>query len=98
MCFPCLSGRTLQPVINTLDLESSKDSSKDSTEEIKDGNDYDECAICLQPTYKTCKRPVTYLPCAHKYHQDCIDKWLKRKPNCPMCKIEIITPSGNQTP
>lgn len=44
----------------------------------------DVCSICLgqldnsQFKYK--------LPCGHTFHRDCIDRWLKIKPNCPYCR------------
>ena len=48
----------------------------------------DVCSICLgqlensQFKYK--------LPCGHTFHRDCIDRWLKIKPNCPYCRKYAI--------
>ena len=48
----------------------------------------DVCSICLgqlensQFKYK--------LPCGHTFHRDCIDRWLKVKPNCPYCRKYAI--------
>lgn len=42
-----------------------------------------ECQICFELfesgiLFKT-------LPCLHKYHVECVDNWLARKPTCPIC-------------
>ena len=44
----------------------------------------DLCVICYD-TYKVQDQLVT-LPCKHKYHLNCIFKWLKRSLTCPVCR------------
>ena len=49
-----------------------------------------ECAICLeefQPNELCQVFPV----CKHIFHSDCINHWLQRKLNCPMCRSCIHT-------
>ncbi|KAK9724569.1 hypothetical protein RND81_05G083000 [Saponaria officinalis] len=46
------------------------------------------CVICIT-AYKN-KEWVTTLPCAHKYHSECINSWLKLNKNCPICQKEIV--------
>eukprot|EP00439_Symbiodinium_sp_Y106_P080790 s383_g19.t1 len=37
------------------------------------------CCICLEG-YSTVQ-----LPCGHRYHAECLDQWLQRRPTCPTC-------------
>lgn len=53
----------------------------------------DECIICLEPLNNN----ITKLSCGHKYHFDCISKWINKKNDlikiCPICRdndIEIL--------
>ena len=47
----------------------------------------ENCAICMEQlcSGETCET----LPCFHRYHEDCISKWLKLKLTCPMCKHRL---------
>ena len=29
------------------------------------------------------------LKCGHKYHNTCIDDWIKNNNNCPLCRLSI---------
>ena len=46
------------------------------------------CSICLDEdnTHQTWVK----LPCQHKYHKLCIEKWLRVNLSCPMCRQEVI--------
>ena len=51
---------------------------------------HEECAICKQDL--EVNRPVLRLPCAHLYHEDCIEDWLLNlNCSCPMCMWEFPT-------
>ncbi|MEX0940704.1 MAG: RING finger domain-containing protein [Candidatus Babeliales bacterium] len=52
-----------------------------------------ECAICLN----TMENPEITLACheTHSFHFDCIQKWKKVKPICPLCKKNILSESGS---
>lgn len=45
----------------------------------------EDCVICLEET-----NDYVQLPCHHKFHLDCIKKWLIRdNKTCPTCRAEI---------
>ncbi|CAE7556013.1 RNF43 [Symbiodinium natans] len=47
------------------------------------------CCICLEDFAE--EQQLRILPCFHRYHQDCIDEWLGRSDECPLCKFRITT-------
>ena len=48
---------------------------------IKNNN---SCSICLEKFEAGKYKRV--LPCGHTFHKKCIDKWLKKKLICPICR------------
>lgn len=44
----------------------------------------DICGICLDEYIEG--QDIGELDCCHKFHHDCIKKWLMQKNTCPMCK------------
>lgn len=48
-----------------------------------------KCIICYDEIKKYDKIRVLN-NCEHKYHKKCIDKWLKKKNICPICRKNII--------
>lgn len=49
----------------------------------KVGSD-DQCTVCLNSLKH--KDVLRRLPCQHCFHTGCIDEWLSRKSQCPMCR------------
>jgi len=49
-----------------------------------------DCAICLVPY--TDDAEVSELNCdeRHYFHSECLEAWLKKKPECPLCKRPVI--------
>ena len=45
------------------------------------------CSICLD-NYKK-EDILNELKCGHKYHNTCIDDWIKNNNNCPLCRLSI---------
>ncbi|XXG67214.1 hypothetical protein AAC387_Pa06g0613 [Persea americana] len=51
--------------------------------------DIDEkCVICC--TEYEDEDMLIRLPCQHRYHSDCVAKWLKLNKACPICKEEVF--------
>ena len=63
-----------------------------------------QCAICFDDmTSLTFQKALL---CAHVFHKDCVDKWLRNQTTCPTCRVvdndPILTVAGemllNQNP
>ncbi|XP_062001025.1 E3 ubiquitin-protein ligase At1g63170-like [Rosa rugosa] len=52
--------------------------------------DYADCCICLE-VYQNGEE-LRQLPCHHHFHCACIDKWLRKRTTCPMCKFDFLKP------
>ena len=47
-----------------------------------------ECSICIEGFQeKEFKRAIP--ECKHCFHKKCIDKWLKKNPSCPICRVAV---------
>lgn len=53
--------------------------------------EHSQCMICVEPFAKG--DVLRTLPCLHRYHQRCIDEWLKRSNACPICKHDVTETS-----
>lgn len=45
------------------------------------------CAVCLCEFEEG--EQLRTLPCFHKYHACCIDRWLNQKSQCPVCRADV---------
>jgi len=52
------------------------------------------CSICIEEFQQ--EQDLRRLPCSHRFHQKCVDEWLKISTSCPNCKAELR--EGNQNP
>jgi len=54
----------------------------------------EHCHICMDDyKEKEFKRIIPL--CNHCFHKKCIDKWLKKKGNCPICRTLLIEKKSN---
>ena len=49
--------------------------------------DNEDCPICLQKLGYVCN--IVKTQCNHKYHINCLSQWVKKKMDCPMCRIQL---------
>lgn len=61
----------------------------------KENRTMDSCAICLGEY--TDQDEIAELKCdeRHYFHYKCLEDWLKRKLECPLCKKEVTPESVN---
>jgi hypothetical protein len=58
-----------------------------STDESNADLEAISCRICLSDYEEG--EVLRTLPCFHRFHEGCIDKWLQRDNKCPICKTEV---------
>ena len=69
---------------------------KRPVEESMLGNDGQaECSICMESV--SIGEEVTFLPCKHWFHEQCVTAWLKEHDTCPHCRQGITKPPATQT-
>ncbi|KAG5621076.1 hypothetical protein H5410_006294 [Solanum commersonii] len=56
-------------------------------DQFADDEEQEACAICLLE-YKD-EYTIATLQCGHKFHAECINKWLQRKDTCPFCRASV---------
>ncbi|XP_065022810.1 E3 ubiquitin ligase BIG BROTHER-related-like [Musa acuminata AAA Group] len=62
-------------------------------ESVQDDN-AEQCIICRLEFEDG--DSLVLLSCKHKYHPDCINKWLQINKACPMCNTEVSTSENKQ--
>ena len=55
-----------------------------------------DCAICIDRC--SINENVGILPCKHKFHDICINKWFDTKKSCPLCRKNYQIPMLNDGP
>lgn len=49
------------------------------------------CSICAELYEDTTDEKVIVLPCAHKFHGECVNPWLRQNKGCPECRVRPET-------
>jgi hypothetical protein len=60
---------------------------KDTDADLSKANE-NCCAICLSDFEAGEK--LRLLPCSHRFHQTCVDEWLRVNASCPTCRQNIV--------
>ena len=55
----------------------------------------ERCVICLDDY--DYNHNVGELECEHKFHQECIEKWLMEKTICPLCKYNVLSSNDSSS-
>lgn len=50
-------------------------------------NDVKDCIICINKIESN--EYIRKLKCNHLFHKKCVDNWLKKNQNCPMCRKTV---------
>jgi len=69
------------PVVKFSDCESS------TTPTCNLSSDRTACCICMNDYQNDDNLKI--LPCLHRFHEDCVNTWLKKKGLCPICKVDV---------
>lgn len=49
-----------------------------------------KCCICMEDCLEG-QQMRTVVVCGHQYHSDCLEKWLRNRPTCPLCNQDVTT-------
>jgi hypothetical protein len=69
---------------NTVSVTHKSSQSKSADTESQQN----QCSVCLEKFQEG--EELRILPCFHKYHKSCIDRWFRDSPACPICKHSIM--------
>jgi len=73
-------------IINKIDICSFNPEIKGGAVKLESASE-PRCPICLEDF--TSGAELRVMPCHHKYHRCCLDKWLKINAVCPICNMNI---------
>nr|ACU16805.1 unknown [Glycine max] len=72
-------------------LSSHIQNNKQQSSESASASNFNEdswCCVCLSRL--KAKDEIRVLPCSHKFHKICVNKWLKgRHKTCPLCRFSM---------
>lgn len=65
---------------------------------VRRGDKVEQCMVCLEDMGPRAK--VKILPCMHRFHTKCIDRWLRQRGRQPRCPVDqtLVTLAGHSEP
>jgi hypothetical protein len=69
---------------------SNKQTSSSSSSKVGDNKEEEDkcsCSVCMEDFNNGDE--ISTLPCLHRYHSDCINRWLRQSNSCPICKTPV---------
>lgn len=61
-----------------------------NSKKMVDGDDVDECGICFEEIEEG---DLVRCPNQHKFHEDCVERWMDVNHSCPMCRTDWDLPA-----
>ena len=94
LVIPCIKKRKEKSKVQKIQDFLKK--LKSSSNTVFTGN----CVICLEPfddnKEKTPLNKVSTLPCGHKFHTECLTKWLTKENKCPLCRKKPMNDTNDE--
>uniref|UniRef100_A0A1A9VZU4 RING-type E3 ubiquitin transferase n=1 Tax=Glossina brevipalpis TaxID=37001 RepID=A0A1A9VZU4_9MUSC len=78
------STENIKDDVRVTDLRTRTQEMRSEIWDILTKQTFEMCSICLE--YYDMEQFIHILPCRHKFHNDCVKKWLQIKRNCPLCQ------------
>ncbi|OIT03253.1 hypothetical protein A4A49_42122 [Nicotiana attenuata] len=94
------AGETMFPIVVSIDISDDAyvdDFQEEAAELIKElekvvvneEDYYEQCPICLDRP--STGEEITYMPCSHFCHSNCLLKWFQKNASCPLCRFQCLT-------
>ena len=87
-------------IINGNDREIGNERKMNETENNNNSNDANNnesievCSVCL--SHFCNGDEIRTLPCNHEFHINCIDRWLRERATCPVCRHNVRNALNNR--
>jgi hypothetical protein len=85
---------TLSPLRNVQFPVFPYDSARYSQQREFGSEDRQECSICLC-SYEDAQE-ILVLPCLHWFHAKCVQQWMEKHTDCPLCQLDILSSLGRE--
>ncbi|CAA0822315.1 RING/U-box superfamily protein [Striga hermonthica] len=59
----------------------------EALESVEIENDDDQCVVCLEDW--EIGEKARKMPCGHRFHGECVERWLRIHGSCPVCRYEM---------